>query len=77
MILLQSVISGTSYQIQTLPGQAFEKRLTRSLEDLRVTGPIAEFAKFPLGTIFIADEYDFPEDQDVIYALPSQFSIVP
>lgn len=62
MILLQSVISGTSYQIQTLPGQAFEKRLTRSLEDLRVTGPIAEFAKFPLGTIFVADEYDFPED---------------
>jgi MoxR-like ATPase len=62
MILLQSVIAGTSYQIQTLPGQPFEKHLTRSLEDLRVTGPIAEFAKFPLGTIFVADEYDFPED---------------
>ena len=62
MILLKSTIAGTSYQIETLPGQAFEKHLTRSLEDLRVTGPIAEFAKFPLGTIFIADEYDFPED---------------
>ena len=62
MILLQSIIEGTSYQIKTLKGQAFEKKLTRSLEDLKITGPIAEFAKFPLGTIFIADEYDFPED---------------
>lgn len=62
MILLQSVITGTSYQINTLPGQAFEKKLTRSLEDLRVTGPIAEFAKFPLGTVFVADVYDFPEE---------------
>lgn len=62
MILLQSAIEGTSYQIKTLDGQPFEKRLTRSLEDLRVTGPISEIAKFPLGTVFVADEYDFPED---------------
>lgn len=62
MILLQTIIEGTSYQLKTLPGQAFEKKLTRSIEDLKITGPIAEFAKFPLGTVFIADEYDFPED---------------
>lgn len=62
MILLQSAIEGTSYQIKTLPGQSFEKKLTRSLEDLRITGPISEFAKFPLGTVFVADEYDFPEE---------------
>jgi MoxR-like ATPase len=62
MILLRSNISGTSYQIETLPGQAFEKRLTRSLEDLKITGPISEFAKYPLGTVFIASSYDFPED---------------
>lgn len=62
MILLQTRIEGTSYQLTTLPGQAFEKKLTRSIEDLKITGPIAEFAKFPLGTVFIADKYEFPED---------------
>jgi energy-coupling factor transporter ATP-binding protein EcfA2 len=62
MILLQTKIEGTSYQLTTLPGQAFEKKLTRSIEDLKITGPIAEFAKFPLGTVFIADKYEFPED---------------
>jgi len=62
MILLQTKIEGTSYQLTTLPGQSFEKKLTRSIEDLKITGPISEFAKFPLGTVFVADEYDFPED---------------
>jgi len=62
MILLQTKIEGTSYQLTTLPGQSFEKKLTRRIEDLKITGPISEFAKFPLGTVFVADEYDFPED---------------
>ena len=62
MILLQTKIEGTSYQLTTLPGQSFEKKLTRSTDDLKITGPISEFAKFPLGTVFVADEYDFPED---------------
>lgn len=62
MILLQSAIEGTSYQIKTLPNQAFEKKLTRSIEDLRITGPIADFAKYPLGTVFITNVYDFPEE---------------
>ena len=62
MILLQTKIEGTSYQLITLPGQSFEKKLTRNVEDLKITGPISEFAKFPLGTVFVADEYDFPED---------------
>ncbi len=61
MILLQSFISGTSYQVKTLSGQAFERDLTRSLEDIRITAPIAEFAKYPLGTIFCAEKFDFPE----------------
>jgi hypothetical protein len=62
MILLQSIISGTSYQIKTLPKQSFEKTLTRSLEDMKITTSIADFAKFPLQTLFITDGYDFPED---------------
>jgi len=62
MILLQSFISGTSYQLRTLPKQSFEKTLTRSLEDLKITSVIADFAKYPLETIFVTDGYDFPED---------------
>ena len=62
MILLNTVIEGTSYQLRTLPNQSFEKKLTRSLEDLKITGAIAEFAKYPLGTVFVAETYDFPED---------------
>jgi MoxR-like ATPase len=62
MILLQSAIEGTSYLIKTLPGQKFEKSLTRSVEDMRITGPIQEFANYPLGTVFVVDVYDFPED---------------
>ena len=62
MILLQSIINGTSYQVKTLPKQSFEKTLTRHIDDIKITSPIAEFAKYPLGTIFITDGYDFPED---------------
>lgn len=62
MILLQSFISGTSYQVKTLSGQDFERTLTRNVDDIRITAPIAEFAKYPLGTIFIADKFDFPEE---------------
>jgi len=62
MILLQSFIHGTSYQVRTLPKQTFEKSLTRHIDDMKITSPIAEFAKFPLGTLFITDGYDFPED---------------
>ena len=62
MILLQTTIEGTSYQVRPLKGQAFEKTLTvGNIEDMRITGPIPEFAKFPLGTIFIAPGYDFPD----------------
>jgi len=62
MILLQTSISGTNYQIKTLEKQSFEKKLTRHIDDLKITGPVGEFAKCPLGTVFIADKYDFPED---------------
>ena len=62
MILLNTVIEGTSYQLRTLPNQSFEKKLTRSIEDLKITGAIAEFAKYPLGTVFVAETYEFPEE---------------
>lgn len=69
MILLNTVIEGTSYQLKTLPKQSFEKKLTRHIDDLKITGPIADFAKYPLGTVFMADVYDFPED-DHLHILP-------
>jgi MoxR-like ATPase len=83
MILLQSIISGTSYQIKTLPKQSFEKTLTRSLEDMKITTSIADFAKFPLQTLFITDGYDFPEDDHLhirkenIIALTFEGSLFP
>ena len=61
MILLQSFIEGTSYQIRPLNSQSFEKDLTRKIEDLKVTCSIAEFAKFPLGTIFFSKTIEKPE----------------
>jgi MoxR-like ATPase len=62
MILLQSEIAGAVYQVKPLAKQSFEKSLTRSIEDLRVTAPIVDMARQPIGTIFIAESYDFPED---------------
>jgi len=61
MILLQSFIEGTSYQIRPLPNQAFEKSLTRKVEDMKITANIADFARFPLGTVFACTEAEFPE----------------
>lgn len=61
MILLQSFIEGTSYQIRPLPGQDFEKTLTRKVEDMKITSSVADFARFPLGTVFIATGAEFPE----------------
>lgn len=61
MILFRAFLEGTSFQIQTLPGQAFEKTLPISVQDIKITAPIAEIVAFPLGTVFAAHRYDFPE----------------
>jgi len=61
MILFRAFLEGTTFQVQTLPGQPFEKTLPISAEDIKITAPITDLVKFPLGTIFIANGYDFPE----------------
>lgn len=66
MILFRAFLEGTSFQIETLPGQTFEKTLKCSLETMRVTAPLADIVKFPLGTVFIAKNYSFP-DEDHLY----------
>lgn len=61
MILFRAFLEGTSFQIETLPGQPFEKTLPIAATDIKITAPIADIVGFPLGTIFIAQTYDFPE----------------
>jgi MoxR-like ATPase len=62
MILFRAFLEGTSFQIEALPGQAFEKNLKCSLENTRITAPLSDIVKFPLGTVFIAKDYSFPDD---------------
>jgi MoxR-like ATPase len=63
MILFKSSMSEESlrYEIKPLPNQPFMKSLTRGLDDIKITAPVADFASKPLGSIFITDGYDFPE----------------
>lgn len=61
MILFRIFLDGASIQVQTLPKQAFEKSLPIAAADIKITAPLADLAKFPLGTVFITDGYDFPE----------------
>lgn len=62
MILLQSCIEGTSYQIKPIANQTAIKGVKTKLEDMRVTGPVSVFAKSPVGTLFLSKSYDFPEE---------------
>ena len=62
MILLQSYLDGSSYQIKPLANQPVIKEKYKGLlEDLRTTGPVMQFAKSPVGTLFLSKSYDFPE----------------
>lgn len=65
MILLQSFLNGTTFEVKPLPDQSFEKSLTRHIDDVKITYPIPECSRFPFGTIFISDDYDFPEDDHI------------
>jgi len=61
MILFRALLNGTSFEVETLAGQSFEKSLPINVKDIKITAPIADIVKFPLGTVFCADGYDFPE----------------
>lgn len=62
MILFRAFLDGTNFQIEVLPNQQFEKKLSCTLETMRITAPLADIVKFPLGTVFIAKEYSFPDE---------------
>jgi MoxR-like ATPase len=61
MILFRALLEGTSFAVETLAGQSFEKGLPINVKDIKITAPIADIVKYPLGTVFCASGYDFPE----------------
>lgn len=61
MILVTTKVEGTAYLITPLPDQNFQKEARLDLTTLRITGPGSEFAKNPLGTVYVCKKYDFPE----------------
>ena len=66
MLLFNTNIEGANYQIRPLAGQSeLKKKSKYELPEISVAGPIAKCAKFPLGTVFIALDYDIP-DGDLI-----------
>lgn len=62
MILFKALLEGTSFAVQTLSGQSFEKSLPIDVRDIKITAPISDIVKYPLGTVFCTDGYDFPEN---------------
>ena len=61
MFLIKTAIDGAVYKLQPLRNQAVISDSGYDIEDVIITGPIAECAKSPLGSIFIASKYDNPE----------------
>jgi MoxR-like ATPase len=60
-MLLKSFIEGTNYHVRPLEGQAIEKSFTRKMEDVKITCTIADFAQFPLSTLFFCENPEIPE----------------
>ena len=65
MLLFETKIEGANYQIKPLKYQEALTSTGYDLADIKVTGPIAECAKSPLGTLFIAVSHKV-EDEDHI-----------
>lgn len=64
MILFRAFLEGTNFQVEALPGQAFEKELKVSASEIKITVPLTEIVKLPLGTIFCASKYLYIEDDE-------------
>jgi nitric oxide reductase NorQ protein len=66
MILFRAFLEGTSFQIETLPNQKFEKNLAINVSDVKFTTPIQDIVKLPLGTIFCASNYDLIDSDHIV-----------
>lgn len=64
MILFRAFLEGTNFQVEALPFQAFEKELKVSASEIKITVPLTEIVKLPLGTIFCASKYLYIEDDE-------------
>ncbi len=61
MILVKTTIEGASYKIQPLKYQPIIEKLGYDIEDMKITAPIVEMAKSPLGTLFVIKKFAQPE----------------
>jgi nitric oxide reductase NorQ protein len=61
MLLVKTVIQGAAYKIEPLPYQKEIEKLGYALEDIRITAPIGEMAKSPLGTLFVVTKFTTPD----------------
>lgn len=61
MILVKTIIEGANYKIQPLKFQKDIEETGYAVEDLRITAPIPEMAKSPLGTMFVVTDFTKPD----------------
>jgi nitric oxide reductase NorQ protein len=61
MILVKTSIEGANYKIQPLKYQKEIESLDYPLDEIRITAPIAEMAKSPLGTLFVVNKFTLPD----------------
>jgi cobaltochelatase CobS len=64
MILFTTRFEGPTMVIDILDGQTIEK-LKVPIKDAKISGPVTELSKFPLGSIFSSEDFDLPDDHHV------------
>lgn len=65
MILVKTVIEGASYKIQPLNYQKEIESLDYPIDEIRITAPIAEMAKSPLGAMFVIQKFTLPDPDHI------------
>lgn len=65
MLLVETIIQGAAYKIKPLAYQKEIEKLGYDLEDIKITAPIAEMAKSPLGALFVVKNFTTPEPDHI------------
>lgn len=66
LLIVKTAIEGANYQIKPVKLQEAVQSIPYDLEDVRVTGPISECAKQPLGSLFVALNHKVEDDNIII-----------
>jgi nitric oxide reductase NorQ protein len=66
MLILQTTLEAAKYQVKPLSGQPSLAPLKLPVEDYKISCDLKEFAGHALGTLFIAVDYQFLEDDEII-----------